>query len=644
MKNFAAIIGSLATLAVFIITGTLVPSWQHPWFVSFYALFVWAAVTLAAYGLGQLFLKLLQIPFSSATESMVFRLGFGYGGIGYVVLLAGFLGGLFPSVFWAFLSLMVFFPLREKIARGFRSLHFALTVWEKGILLALMLLILINVILSFAPPTARDALTHHLALPKLYVQHHRIYDIPFADASYNPMQVDMLYALTLLLKSEEAASLIHGTYAVMTATLIYLLLRGRVFRWVAFLGAFFFLSTPLVINLSSKAYVDLGLAFYGFGAIYGLIQDGPGKREWRTLSALFAGLAAATKYNGFLVLFLLFPWVIRDSQSEESPLFSWKGAAGYLTISLAMASPWLLKNFLYTGNPVYPFLANWLENHPAVSQEAYAPLARRALLYGEGVWDFISIPVRMFFQGKDDFPRYFDGVLNPLFLFFSPFGLWGPKENWRKWLGGFVAAYLLFALLLTDMRARYILPTLAPLAVLAALGLARLWWVWKGQVWVVLAVAFLLFNGSYLQSYIGRVGVGLYLLGRETREEYLSRKLQDYDLWRYANQHLLPQSKVMMYFMGNRGYYSDREYVYESYYSGKKLKESLSFSPSVEGLRKFFSDQGITHIVLRRDLFETFRQTNFSPREKEIWEGFGLSCLQLLFEKKGYELYEIKGG
>jgi hypothetical protein len=644
MKNLTAIIASLVFLAVLIFPHAWAPAGSHPWLVSFYALFVWAAVTLAAYGLGQIFLRRLQIPFSSATESAVFILGLGYGSMGYIVLLAGFLGGLFPFVFWAFLSFLFFFTRKGKGVGEFQFPRFGLSFWEKVILFALAFLILTNVILSFPPPTARDALTQHLALPKLYIQQNRIYDIPFSEAAYNPMQVDMLYTLTLLLGSEQAASLIHGTYAVMTAALVYFFLRGMVFRWLALLGALFFLSTPLVVNLSSKAYVDLGLAFYALGAIYVLIQDGRERGEWRVLAALFAGLAAATKYNGFLVLFLLVPWVIRNSQSEEGSLFSWKGAAGYLTISLAMVSPWLLKNFLYTGNPIYPFLANGWGNRPPLSQEAFAPLTLRALLYGEGAWDFMTIPLRIFFQGKDDFPRYFDGVLNPLFLVFFPFGLWGPKEHWPKWVGGFIITYFLFALFLTDMRARYILPTLAPLAVLAALGLARLWRVWKGQVWVVLAVAFLFLNVSYLQSYICRVGAGLYLLGKEPREEYLSRKLQDYDLWQYANRHLPPDSKVMMYFMGNRGYYCDREYVYESYYSGKKLKEFLSFSPSTEGLRKFFSGQGITHIVLRRDLFDTFRQTNLSPGAKEIWEAFGRSYLQLLFAKKGYELYEIKGG
>ena len=43
------------------------------------------------------------------------------------------------------------------------------------------------VILSAVPPISRDALTQHLAVPKLYIKHGGMYEIPSMPASYNPM-------------------------------------------------------------------------------------------------------------------------------------------------------------------------------------------------------------------------------------------------------------------------------------------------------------------------------------------------------------------------------------------------------------------------------------------------------------------------
>lgn len=250
----------------------------------------------------------------------------------------------------------------------------------------------------------------------------------------------------------------------------------------------------------------------------------------------------------------------------------------------------------------------------------------------------------MFFQGKDDLPRYFDGVLNPVFLFFSPLAFWGKRERWRAQLAGFIVFYFLFSFLLVDMRARYILPTLAPLAVLTALGLSRLKEMPGGKIGVVFAAGLLLLNASYLYAYIHKAQLGPYLLGRESREEYLSRKLKDYDLWWYANRVLPPHSKVIMYFMGDRGYYCNREYVYETYYSGKKLREVLSHSASVEGLRKYFTQERVTHIAIQQRLFKAFVENNFSSAEKKAFEDFRARQLKLLYSGKDFQLYEMKGG
>ncbi len=616
--------------------------WKQPATFPVYSLGLTGAIVLASHGLGKVFFKLFPVSFSSLPESLAMTSGVGLGILGYLVLLAGALKILYPQVFWGLLPLLVFFPLRRPAGVGQGEEKTPLEAGEKALLLCLGFLAVVHFILSLGPPLARDVLTQHLALPKLYVQHHRVFNLPFAEASFNPMQVDMLYTLALLLKCEPGASLIHSLFSYLTAALIYSFLRSRASRRVALLGSLLYLSVPLVVNLSSKAYVDLALAFFAWASLYGLMQEGKEEKRWLILSAIMAGFGAATKYNGFLVLFLLLPWVLRHS--KEGSFRGIKRAGGYFALSLAVASPWLVRNFLFTGNPFFPFFSNWLGNMPVVSQEIYGPLTRRTLLYGEGLLDFLTIPIRIFFQGKDDIPRYFDGELNPVFLFFFPFVLGVHKERWVGGLLGFVSLYFLFTLLLTDMRARYILPTLPPLTVLAALGIKR-----TGQgrgKWLAGSVlaGCLFWNVCYLYGHIQKAELGPYLLGRESREAYLSRKLGDFDLWQFANRSLPADAKVMMYFLGNRGYYSDRDYMYEDYYSGRELKLFLSGSPSSERLVEYFKKRRITHIALRKDLFEQFAEANLLSQEKDAWGDFRTRHLRLLYEGKGYELYQIQRG
>jgi hypothetical protein len=616
--------------------------WKQPAAFPFYALGLTGAILLASHGLGKVCLQIFPVSFSTLPERLAMTCGVGLGVLGYIVLLTGALNLLYPPVFWGLLPFLVFLSLRRLARDGHGEERPALEAGEKALLLGLGFLAFIHFTLSLGPPLARDALTQHLALPKLYVQHHRVFNLPFAEASFNPMQVDMLYTLALLLKCEPAASLIHSLFSYLTAALIYSFLRSRASRRLALLGPLLYLSVPLVVNLSSKAYVDLALAFFSWASLYGLMQEGKEEERWLIRAAVMAGFGAATKYNGFLVLVFLLLWVLRGS--KEGSLSGIQRAGRFLVVSLTVASPWLVRNVLFTGNPFFPFFSSWLASMPVASQEIYEPLARRTLLYGEGLLDFLTIPIRIFFQGKDDIPRYFDGELNPVFLFFFPFGLGVHKGRWPAGLLVFVALYFLFTLLLVDMRARYILPTLPPLAVLAALGIKR---VGQGPMkWLAASVlaGCLFWNVSYLYGHIQKAELGLFLLGRESREAYLSRKLGDFDLWHFANRHLPGDAKVMMYFLGNRGYYSDREYIYEDYYSGRELKLFLSRSPSAERLVEYFRERRISHIALRKDLFNQYIEANLLFPEREAWEEFRTRHLRLLYEGKGYELYQTQGG
>ncbi|TAJ79930.1 hypothetical protein EPO44_19030, partial [bacterium] len=100
--------------------------------------------------------------------------------------LSGFLGSLLLNVtatagvsLAALFFLYIFFV--PMMPRG----RWTLPLW-----LLILLILSVEVILGLLPPTARDELTHHLAIPKLYVKAGRIYEIPFAPYSYYPMLLD----------------------------------------------------------------------------------------------------------------------------------------------------------------------------------------------------------------------------------------------------------------------------------------------------------------------------------------------------------------------------------------------------------------------------------------------------------------------
>ena len=102
------------------------------------------------------------------------------------------------------------------------------STYIKHILVGLLaLLVIVIILLSYVPPVSRDALTHHLVVPKLYLQHGGIYEIPSLIFSYYPMNLDLLYLIPLYFGNDIAPKYIHFLFSLLTAGLIFCYLRKR---------------------------------------------------------------------------------------------------------------------------------------------------------------------------------------------------------------------------------------------------------------------------------------------------------------------------------------------------------------------------------------------------------------------------------
>ena len=89
--------------------------------------------------------------------------------------------------------------------------------WNVSLAVILAGLVVFMVILAWIPPISRDALIHHLAVPKLYLNNGGVYEIPFMDFSYYPMNLDLLYMIPLYFGQDIIPKIIHMAFAFLTA-------------------------------------------------------------------------------------------------------------------------------------------------------------------------------------------------------------------------------------------------------------------------------------------------------------------------------------------------------------------------------------------------------------------------------------------
>ncbi len=546
-------------------------------------------------------------------------------------------------------------------------------------------------LLCLVPPVSRDALVHHLNLPKLYLQYGEMVEFPSMPFSYFPMNLDLLFMIPLWLGNDIAPKFIHFGFALLTAWLIHGYLKPRLGRPYAWLGALFFLSIPIIVKLSITVYVDLGLVFFSTAALLLLFRWVEAGFRWPLLaaSAVCCGLAMGTKYNGLVVCFLLtafVPCLYSAMQKRGGRLF-WKPIGLgilYLALALAVFSPWMIRNWQLKQNPVYP-LYNRVFHPPKAPaaaktnhREPRTPkgiFAFRSIVYGESEWQMLLLPVRIFFEGRDGDAQHFDGKLTPFLLGLAILGLmgggavsarrevagadqsgaaaWQTRQKWM--LLAFCVLYFLFALFSRVLRMRYLVPMVPPLVILSVFGMKNGMDMLAGVLLrerrclaniagaAVLAVCFGL-NLHYLWAQFRVVDPLAYLSGRISREDYITRYRPEYPVMRYANTHLPADARVLFVFMGKRGYYLDRPYRLDGAGRASLLMRTVLRSHTPEEIAAGLHAAGITHMMLQTDIFNRWVAEDFEGEKQALFKSFLGRYTQLLHTHHVFALVALSPG
>ena len=547
--------------------------------------------------------------------------------------------------------------------------------------LAYGLHILWVLMLASVPPVSRDALTHHLAVPKLWVANGGIYDTPDIVFSYYPQLVDLLYTLPLLAGHDIAAKYLHFAFALLTTLLVFLFVRRRLGSAWGALAGLIFLTIPVILKLSVTVYVDLGLVFFTFGALFAgvLWLERPDRLKWLLLAAVCSGLALSTKYNAlvsFLVLSLLLPYFALSGR-EEGKGEQWNAIRGgviFVSVSILVFSPWLVRNYALTGNPMHPLMggvfasAEARPDDPAsatsadehvrrvvaeaarMQPKALGPLLTRKLVYEESLAYTLMIPLRIFYEGRDDDPKYFDGRLNPLLLLLPIVLLvLGRREGPRYPEIPFFAAYTLLLILLTfivkDMRIRWIAAIVPPLVVLATYGMFAL----HGFVLrktgsdnaaagILGAAALLYFlpNAIYSLQLYGKVEPLPYVMGKQSYGEYVQARRPEYDVIMMANE-VVPEGRTVLgLFLGGRRYYFSADAIVLN----EVFTNIAGAADSGKAIAERLLQLGYSHLVVRTDLFRQWLD-EVDPELRERVVNFAGYRLRELEVVEGYGLYEI---
>jgi hypothetical protein len=415
-----------------------------------------AALTAAAsWSIGRLLFTRLRIELRRLEHELLA----GIAGAGLLSFLIFFLCAAhlaYVGVFWAIGLIAVGLNRKFALAPAAGSPE-RLPRTERWIFLgAALLFTLLYLSNSLAPEHSPDGQAYHLGNVYRFFRQHgfaRITTNMYASLSQG---LEMLYLFAFSLGRHSAAATFHCCFLFALPLLMFAYGR-RIGKPAmgACAGLFFFLS-PLAAVDGVSAYNDIALAACAFAVFY-LLEIW---RETRRLAlmvpiGLIAGFCFAIKYTGFAagayVLAVLAWEYVRDRRRETA-----LAAAIALSLILVMAAPWLIRNWLWLGNPVSPFFNRLFPNpYTHISfEEDY-----RRYFHTYGLPSLKPLLWILTVHGE------LGGALGPLFLL-TPLALLGlrSREGRRILLAGafFLLPYP------GNIGARFLLPVLP----FAALGIA----------------------------------------------------------------------------------------------------------------------------------------------------------------------------
>jgi len=606
-------------------------------------IFYFIFVVLVAVALGQRILRLIGVKFDSPLLNFTFSFPLGLAILAYVIFFIGLAGLLYKSIFISILVLLFILLIKDiikiililfqsaqksKIFGVLKIKNFHDTKNLKNIikklrfnfftilLLFLSLFVVLNFIISFSPPWNHDALAYHLAVPKIYIENHKIIYIPYIIFSNFPSLIDMISMMGLLLSSSILSHLFAYALSVTLVLSIYSFCKKFFNTRIAILASLIFYSFPMVIEFVSTAYIDIQLALFIFLSIYGLFMHFHSKKNsWLYLSAIFIGFAISSKIFGvlafigiiILLAYNLFLMLAKKEINFQDVFFK---ILVFCLIAFIITMPWLVKSYFFTGNPVWPFFneffggKNW-----DVEYEKYS---KNEILGRElSITNYIRLPWDLHVQivpWEDEFDfrkgrNVQEGEnLGPFLIFLPLYFLFRKKNKILNAFFFFIFIYITLWFFIAN-AGRYLLYAAPLIAIISAYVIIELF---KNKYLSKILKILLIFTFSFnlIIWFGGNTKDLVVALGFESEDSFYEKQAPIYKPSKFINSNLPENSKILL-FRDVKGFFLERDYVWSDpstqvYINYSKFKNEKDY---YEDLKKI----GITHILINNGSFSKYR-------------------------------------
>ena len=329
---------------------------------------------------------------------------------------------------------------------------------------------------TLGPQLGWDDQAYHLTLPKLYLEAGGFRRLPFNVYSHWPSNVQLIYGLALAVGDYVLAKLLHLAFLGLLTVGVYRFAARAAAPWTGVVAASLLLANDVVMFEATVANIDIAVAFFFFMAVAHAVEfRETGSRPELILSGLFCGCVAGSKVTGLGSIACVFPLIVLGTlahQRERRLRHVVRDGALFSACAFALAVPWLLKSYIYTGDPLYPVLWKYfggIEWSDALSEQFWK--WQNSTGMGRTPRDYLLLPVRVFLDGGGGYENFAARISKtwvvflPLTIVFMP---WVPVA--RRFLLPAALYFIIWAV--SSQQSRFLISVLPLLAVATAVTAA----------------------------------------------------------------------------------------------------------------------------------------------------------------------------
>lgn len=618
---------------------------------------------LFGFGIGALGtgLSLLDWLFSATRprlEKVVLSFALGFASLSMATFLLGVLQGYHTLVYAILYTVFVIWG-GWNVWKRRSELYPAYGWWwgkhpglEDRILGIMVLFVIVGMCLAAnVPELFFDALVYHLGVPKQWIIHGGIKPIPNVFFSNLAMGMEMLYTGALMLGDDKLCRLLNVSMAVMTSAAVMAIGRRWFGRRVGFWAQGLFITMPLIIFNASIAGADIAAGFYTTAAVLAAMnqlfnEEDQISSPW--LVGILTGAALSCKYTSAFVLLptwiILFVAKINQGISINKIMYI---AIKMILSAIFVLAPWLIKNTIITGNPIYPFLFHFIPTRELDVVKISELMAIGWKEIGLNSWiQIIRLPWDLTF-----YTPTIGTFIGTLLLFLLPGYLYLGISFKRKI--AILESLLIiatFTLLIWVSQTRLVRFVISGIPLLVILGSVILIKSDKLVLFIkkiarLCALSLigwgLLYSLAYSYSLWDPMGASL---GLQSQESYLKQKLLTnyFPMAKVINQ--LPEQSKIIAFGETRTYYFTKTITAPTAHDTNKLLQWLDTSDNAEEIWRALQEGGYTHLyvhaqeAVRTRGFEPYRWT---PEAVNRWRELIAHYLKKVAYSEQQALYEI---